>query len=76
MELGERFGVDARDRDVRKRFAQLSERDVQDLAAIRSFMEQNVDAIVESFYDHILSFDPVREKMGDEAVISNPSCGL
>ncbi|MBT3269370.1 globin-coupled sensor protein [Candidatus Poribacteria bacterium] len=70
MELGERFGVDARDRDVRKRFSQLSERDVQDLTAIRSFMEQNVDAIVESFYEHILTFDPVREKMGGETVIS------
>ena len=69
MRVGERFGVDARDRDIRKRFVQLSERDVRDLRAMRSFMEQNVDAIVESFYDHILSFDVVREKLGDDGTV-------
>ncbi|MAF12459.1 hypothetical protein CMK11_18590 [Candidatus Poribacteria bacterium] len=70
MELGERFGVDAREREVRKQYSQLSERDVQDLMAIRSFMEQNVDGIVKDFYEHILTFDMIREKIGGESVIS------
>jgi heam-based aerotactic trancducer len=65
----ERFGVDARDREIRKRYAGLTEGDIKDLQAIHTFMEQNVDAVVESFYEHILSFDNVREKMGGEVVI-------
>ncbi len=69
MELGERFGVDARERETRLRYVGLAERDVGELKAIRAFMEQHVDAIVEDFYAHLLSFDTVRDKIGGDAAL-------
>lgn len=65
-------GTDITPQEVNKRrdFLEFTDTDIQKLAEIREFSKENVTAIVEEFYTHLLSYPETRAFFGDPKVLS------
>lgn len=65
-ELIAELGLDAKVRERRLAFLELTERDEALLAELREFARRHVDEFVEQFYAHLWKFDETRRLLGDE----------
>jgi heam-based aerotactic trancducer len=61
MALTEDYGLDAAEREKRKRFVRLTDEDVRLLTALLPTIERRVDGLVEAFYARVLALQDARE---------------
>lgn len=71
-ELEQFEGTDVTKREIarRREFLQLGDKDFEQLVGIRDFSRENVGAIVEEFYDHLLSFPETKDFFRDPKILN------
>jgi methyl-accepting chemotaxis protein len=69
MNLADKFGITASEQNQRKRFTRLSDEDIALLRSLQPWIEQHVDAIVDEFYTHLLTFPDARAFFPDDATL-------
>lgn len=60
--ISERLGIDAADRDLRRRWTGITERDLELVRSAKRILEPHAVEIVERFYDHAFAFPEFVEK--------------
>jgi len=63
--LMEQLKITKREIDRRKEYLYLSEADISALVSLREIIGENIDEIVEKFYEKILPFDEIDRVIGD-----------
>lgn len=63
--LMEQLRITSREIIRRKEFIGFTEEDIQNLSALRPLIAENIDAIVEDFYQKIVDFDEIARVIGD-----------
>lgn len=67
--LCERYHIDAREIERRRSFLGLTAERADDLEKIHAVVAEDVSAIVDEFYEHILGFDEVGDFFADPKVL-------
>jgi signal transduction histidine kinase len=67
--LSDAAGLTPAEQETRRRFLELTEEDARVLAGLKPWLQGEVDAIVEAFYDHLLRFPPLADMLSNPEVI-------
>jgi hypothetical protein len=68
--IASEIGLEAQEIALRKAFLQFTEQDVARLSEIHDLLASESFAFASAFYDHLLSFEPLRSLLPDPETIS------